>query len=108
MRTTQKAISSKFIWPSMMQKISEFTKVGLHCVGSKDSKVPRTLGGAMHTSERNPVLHYYVLFINKSKDTMFRQYLLVIKDDFSHCVELCSPISTDHLILIVVEYVMNF
>ena len=106
MRTTQKAISSKFIWPSMMQKISEFTKVGLHCVGSKDSKVPRPLGEQYTLQSVIQFCITMFLFINKSEDTIFRQYLLVIKDDFSHCFELCSPISIDHLI--VVEYVMNF
>ena len=38
MRTTQRAISSKFFWPSMKETISEFTKACLHCIG--DSKVP--------------------------------------------------------------------
>jgi hypothetical protein len=80
----------------MSETISNFWKACLHCIGSKDSKVPRHLGEAKHASERNEVLHYDFMFVRKSEDRSVPQHILVIKDDLPHYVELCPAATADH------------
>jgi len=94
--TTQRAIASKFFWPSMSVRISNFSNAFLHCIGSKDSKVPRPFVETFHASERNEVLHYDFMFVRRSEDTSVPQYILVIKDYLSHYVELCPAATADH------------
>ena len=99
-------MSYKFFWPSMMKTMSEFTKACVHWIGSKDSKVAKPLGKAIHAPERNPVLHDDFSFIKKSESAMFPQELQVIRGDWSHEVKLCPAKSTDQLT--VAESLMNW
>ena len=83
----------------MSDTISNSSKVCLHCIGSKDSKVPRPLGEAIKSSDRNEVFHYDFMFVRKSKDPSVPQYILVIKDEISHYVELCPAATEDHFVV---------
>jgi hypothetical protein len=69
----------------------------LHCIGSLDSRVPRQLGEALHASRRNQVIHYDFLFV---KNTRKFSYVLVVKDDLSHFVELVPSERTDHVVVV--------
>ena len=80
----------------MSDTISNFSKAGLHCIGSKNSKVPRPLGEAIHAFDTNEVLHYDFMCVKKSEDPSLPQYVLVIKDDVSHYVQLCPIATADH------------
>ena len=74
--------------------MKQFCRMCLHCIGSLDSKVPRPLGEALHASRRNQVIHF--LFV---KNTRNFSYVLVLKDDLSHFVELVPSDRTDHVVV---------
>jgi hypothetical protein len=56
--TTQRAIASQFFWPSMSDAVPNSSKACLHRIGSKDLKVPKPLGEAIHASEK---MRYYIM-----------------------------------------------
>jgi len=77
--------------------VKRFHRMCLHCIGSLDSKVPRPLGEALHASRRNQVIPYDFLFV---KNTRKFSYVLVLKDDVSHFVELVLSEITDHVVVV--------
>ena len=77
--------------------MKQFCRMCLHYIGSLDSTVPRPLGEALHASRRNQVIHYDFSFV---KNTRKFSYVLVLKDDRSHFVELVSSERTDHVVVV--------
>ena len=74
----------------------------LHCIRLKDTVVPRPFGHAVHATKPNEVLHYDFLFICKPKRgwSHVLKYVLVIKDDLSHFLELVCCSAADHLVVV--------
>jgi len=77
--------------------VKQFCRMCLHCIGSLGSQVLRPLGEALHASRRNQVIHYDFLFV---KNTREFSYVLVLKDDLSHFVELVPSERTDHVVVV--------
>ena len=94
---TLRAIEAFFYWVYLEKGVKQFCRTYLHSIGSLDSKVPRFLGEALHASRRNQVIHYDFLFV---KNTRKFSYVLVLKDDLFHFVELVRSESTDHVVVV--------
>lgn len=64
--------------------------------------IPRPWGHALHANRPNQIIHYDFLFISKIKKGIshLSQYILVLKDDFSHFVELVVCETADHVIVV--------
>ena len=77
--------------------MKQFCRMCLHCLGSLDSKVSRPLGEALHASRRNQVIHYDFLFVKNARKF---SYVVVLKDDLSHFVELVPSERTDHVVVL--------
>jgi len=93
----RRAIEAFFYWDCLEEDVKQFCRMCLHCIESLDSKVPRPLGEALHASRRDQVLHYDFLFL---KNTRNFAYILVLKDDLSHFVELVPSERTDHVVVV--------
>lgn len=87
---TYQRLRELFTWPRMREDIDAFVKRCLHCLACKDAQVKSLLASQLHAQERNRILHYDFLYIKE------KEYLLVIKDDFSHFVELVICESASH------------
>ena len=90
---TTKRLMDRFYWPGIKDHVETFVKRCLHCLSCRAAKVKCLLAEQMHASERNLVLHYDFLYV-------FKKYVLVIKDDFSHYVELSVWDSADHFAVV--------
>jgi len=64
---TLRAIEVFFYWDCLEEDVKQFCRMCLHCIGSLDSKAPRSLGAALRTSRRNQVIHYDFLFVNNTR-----------------------------------------
>jgi hypothetical protein len=53
-------------------------------------KIPRPLGSAIHGQNPNAVLHFYFFYIQKSLPPSPKEWIFVIRDDFSEMVELIT------------------
>ena len=83
-------IDELFTWDGIEQHVKMFVKHCLHCLTAKDHGRTTLLGSQMHASKPNEIIHYDYLKIRDG------EYILVIKDDLSHFVELVLCNSPDH------------
>lgn len=75
------------IWPTMEQDVERFVQECLYCKLVKTRKIiPRPFGDRKRAEERNQRLHFDYLTIGPS--ITGKEYILVLKDDFSHFTEL--------------------
>ena len=89
-RSTLNRLKQFFIWDNMGEDVSTFVHRCLHCLSVRDFKGKSLLGSQLHATEPNMILHYDFLTLRKG------EYVLVIKDDFSHFVELVICESPSH------------
>lgn len=81
-------------WRRQSQSVTRFCTQCLHCLQSRGGRViPRPFGRQMHADAPNKILHMDYLQLEKAHDG--NQYVLVIKDDFSHLVHLVVTTSPD-------------
>jgi hypothetical protein len=94
---TLRAIEAFLYWNCLEEDVKQFCRMCFHCIGSLDSKVPRPLGEALHDSRRNHVIHYDLLLV---KNTRKFSYVLFLKDDLFHFVELVPSERTDNVVVV--------
>ena len=83
-----------FYWNGIEDNVKLFVSRCIHCLSAKDFKVRSLLSSQLHASKVNEIIHYDFLMIKKE------QYLLVIKDDLSHFVELIYCTSANHFVVV--------
>lgn len=106
MTTTKKAIMKRFTWKRITRDIEEFVRKCIHCQTSTGgTRVPRPWAEALHATEKNQVLHFDFMLIDRKESRKHREraerkrdgdedgraplhasrmeYLLVLKDDFT-------------------------
>ena len=96
-QATLNALTERFTWKGITKTVQNFCKECLHCcVLRGGAVVPRTLGTATHASKPNKVIHFDFLHMSDLVDICDEheyKELLIIKDDFSHFVNLVPCIS---------------
>lgn len=104
MTTTKREIMKRFTWNRVTRDIEEFVRKCIHCQTSTGgTRVPRPWAEATHATERNQVLHFDYLLIDRKESRKYKkhaerkkeeddpeprhleqaEYLLVLKDDFT-------------------------
>jgi transposase InsO family protein len=102
--TTANIILEKFWWQSIREDTRQFVMNCLHCTVNAGQVVPRPLAEQIHASERNEIVHYDFMYINKRNPDY--SYVLVIKDDLTNFVRLIPAKSCDHIA--VAEALLNW
>jgi transposase InsO family protein len=89
---TLKKLTQYCYWTDMTSSVRNFCRRCLHCLQSRGGKVtPRPLGEQIHAQEPNRVLHFDYTKMVKAYNGY--EYVLVIKDDYSHLVHLVPTTS---------------
>ena len=92
---TVNAIKSWLVWPNMDGEIREFVENCLQCARCRsDALINRPWGEQVHASKPGEVLHMDFMQVCNRADSDLR-YILVLKDDLSHLVELVPTARTD-------------
>jgi hypothetical protein len=84
-----RAIQDKFWWPGLPQDVRKFVSDCLQCLKVKGGdSIPRPMGHQLVGDAPNKVLHFD--FLTMPSDDHGMKYVLVLKDDFSHHLELVA------------------
>lgn len=84
---TKSIVEDKFFWTGMKASIEKTVKGCLHCIMTRaGSLIPRPLSHAIHGSRPNEVIHLDFLYLGQGTDQ--KNYVLILKDDFSSYVWL--------------------
>lgn len=84
---TQVVLKEYCYWRNPPTSVQRFCKLCLHCLHTRGGKTePRPLGTQMHADKPNRMLHFDFLQLDEAYNGW--NYVLVIKDDYSHFTEL--------------------
>ena len=107
--TTCNVIKSKMIWTTVDEDVKTFVQGCLVCLLSESGiKVPRPLGQQMHASKVNELLHFDYLYVGESTDK--KEYILILKDDFSGyvCLQACQNADAETTAEVLMKYFTTF
>jgi Integrase zinc binding domain len=80
--STFTALYAYFFWTTMESDILDFVQCCIHCLATTGgSRVPRSLGKALHADKPNAVHHLDFFYVGKSSSGPI--YFLVLCDDMS-------------------------
>lgn len=87
MQSTTNSLTTEFFWEGLRQDVEDFCRKCLFCLQKQGGRVvPRPLGTQMHADGPNQVLHLDYIQLPVAYNGM--GYVLVLKDGYSHFVEL--------------------
>lgn len=107
--TTCNVIKDKLTWETVDDDVKAFVQGCLVCLLSDSGmKVPRPLGQQVHASKVGELLHFDYLYVGESTDE--KEYILILKDDFSGYVYLraCAHADAETTANVLVEYFTTF
>uniref|UniRef100_H3H3G8 Integrase catalytic domain-containing protein n=1 Tax=Phytophthora ramorum TaxID=164328 RepID=H3H3G8_PHYRM len=87
-KTTAKALSELFFWPTLTKDVAVFVDGCLHCMMTAGDRIPRPFGETLKATKPNELLHFDYLTMIEGDNGM--KYVLVLKDGMSGFVELIS------------------
>ena len=107
--TTHDILKEKVYWEGMEEDIKAFVQGCLVCLlSSSGEKVRRPLGSQIHAEKVGELLHFDYLYIGESSNN--KQYILILKDDFSgYCfLRACEKADAETTAEVLMEYFTTF
>jgi len=107
--TTCEIIKEKMYWEDMEDDIKAFVKGCLVCLlSSSGEKIRRPLGSQVHAEKVSELLHFDYLYIGESSNQ--KEYVLILKDDFSvYCfLRSCKSADAETTAEVLMEYFTTF
>lgn len=92
-KTTTEKIENYCTWTNLVNDVTVFCRRCLHCLHVKGGRViPRPYGRTLQATKRREIIHFDFLYLGEAYNGQI--YILVIKDGFSHFVELIPCVAT--------------
>lgn len=107
--STVKLMKEKVFWKTLDSDVKFFVQGCFICLLSDSGqKVPRPLGHQLHADKVGELLHFDYLYIGESKNA--KEYILILKDDFSGYVFLraCKHADAETTAEVLLEYFTTF
>eukprot|EP00171_Calliarthron_tuberculosum_P015922 IDg15922t1 len=107
--TTCNIIKEQVVWDTIDDDVRVFVQGCLVCLLSESGiKVPRPLGQQIHASRVSELLHFDYLYVGESSDA--KEYILILKDDFSGSVflEACDHADAETTAEVLMKYFTTF
>lgn len=107
--TTVGVIKEKMFWENMEADVKAFVQGCLVCLlSASGEKVRRPLGSQIHAEKVNELLHFDYLYVGESSNA--KEYILILKDDFSGYVFLrpCKSADAETTASVLMEYFTTF